>query len=55
MIANDITVALIAEAIRTYPLPPGTHPDERPRGVERWPGVTFDIDVDAAKVLLGML
>jgi hypothetical protein len=54
MITNEITVALIAEAIRTYSLPPGTDPDDRPRGVERWPGITFDMNMDAAKVLLGM-
>ncbi|KAH7080339.1 hypothetical protein BKA63DRAFT_242013 [Paraphoma chrysanthemicola] len=29
------------------------HPDDRSRGVERWPGVTFDMNINAAKVLLG--
>ncbi|KAF2034982.1 hypothetical protein EK21DRAFT_55359, partial [Setomelanomma holmii] len=52
MITNDITKALIDEAIRTYPLPPGTDPNDRPQGVGRWPGITFGMDTDAAKVLL---
>jgi hypothetical protein len=54
MITNDVTLALINEALRTYPLPPGTKPEDRPRGVEKWPGTTFEMHYDAAQVLLGM-
>ena len=51
MITNDITLALIAEALRTYPLGPG---EVRPQGVEKWPGTTFEARYDAAQALLGM-
>jgi hypothetical protein len=54
MITNDITNALITEALRTYPLPPGTKEEDRPQGVEKWPGTTFEMHYDAAQVLLGM-
>ena len=50
MITNDITLALIAEALRTYPLGPG---EVRPQGVEKWPGTTFEARYDAAQALLG--
>jgi hypothetical protein len=50
MITNEITLALIDEALKTYPLGPG---EERPRGVEKWPGTTFPMRYDAAQVLLG--
>jgi hypothetical protein len=53
MITNDVTLALIDEAIKTYPLLPGTKPEDRPRGVEKWPGTTFEMHYDAAQVLLG--
>jgi hypothetical protein len=53
MITNDVTLALINEAIRTYPLLPGTKPEDRPRSVEKWPGTTFEMYYDAAQVLLG--
>jgi hypothetical protein len=52
MITNDITLALINEALRTYPLGPG---EERPNGVQKWPGTTFPIRYDAAQALLGTL
>ena len=51
MITNEVTLALINEALRTYPLAPG---EERPRGVEKWPGTTFPMRYDAAQALLGM-
>lgn len=54
MITNDITNALIAEALRTYPLPPGMKEEDRTKGVEKWPGTTFEMHYDAAQVLLGM-
>lgn len=54
MITNAVTNALIAEALRAYPLPPGTKEEDRPRGVEKWPGTTFEMHYDAAQVLLGM-
>jgi hypothetical protein len=54
MITNEVTIALIDEALRTYPLPPGTDPRDRPRGVEKWPGTTFEMHYDAAQILLGM-
>ncbi|KAF2833145.1 hypothetical protein CC86DRAFT_461581 [Ophiobolus disseminans] len=50
MITNDITTALIAEAFRTYAFPPGK---ARPSGLERWSGTTFEMQYDAAQVLLG--
>lgn len=50
MITNEITLALIDEALRTYPLGPG---EVRPRGVEKWPGTTFPMRYDAAQTLLG--
>lgn len=50
MITNEITLALIAEALRTYPLGPG---EVRPQGVEKWPGITFEARYDAAQALLG--
>ncbi|KAH8727561.1 hypothetical protein GQ44DRAFT_648667 [Phaeosphaeriaceae sp. PMI808] len=53
MITNDITLALIDEALRTYPLPPGVHESQRPRGVQKWPGTTFEMHYDAAQALLG--
>ena len=50
MITNVITLALIDEALKTYPL----GPDEvRPRGVEKWPGTTFPMRYDVAQALLG--
>ena len=52
MITNEITLALINEALRTYPLGPG---EGRPRGVEKWPGTTFPMWYDAAQALLGVL
>jgi hypothetical protein len=55
MITNAITLALIAEALRTYPLPPGVDESQRPRSVEKWPGTTFEMHYDAAQVLLGIL
>jgi hypothetical protein len=54
MITNEVTQALIAEALRTYPLPPGVDPSQRPRGVEKWPGTSFEMHYDAAQALLGM-
>lgn len=51
MVTNEITLALIDEALRTYPLSAG---EERPRGVVKWPGTTFLIRYDAAQALLGM-
>jgi hypothetical protein len=53
MVTNDVTLSLIAEALRTYPLPPGMTEEQRPRGVEKWPGTTFEMHYDAAQVLLG--
>jgi hypothetical protein len=50
MITNEITLALIDEALKTYPLGPG---EERPRGVEKWPGTTIPMRYDAAQALLG--
>ncbi|KAF9693177.1 hypothetical protein EKO04_008813 [Ascochyta lentis] len=50
MITNDVTLALITEVLRTYPLSPG---EERPNGVLKWPGTTFQMRYDAAQVLLG--
>lgn len=52
MITNEITLALIDEALKTYPLGPG---EVRPRGVEKWPGTTFPMRYDAAQALLGKL
>lgn len=51
MVTNEITLALIDEALRTYPLSAG---EERPSGVVKWPGTTFLIRYDAAQALLGM-
>jgi hypothetical protein len=48
MITNDVTIALIAEALRTYPLPPGVTEAQRPKEVEKWPGTTFEMHYDAA-------
>jgi hypothetical protein len=53
MITNAVTLALIDEALRTYPLPPGTNPAQRPKGVEKWPGTAFEMHYDAAQALLG--
>lgn len=50
MITNEITLALIDEALRTYPLSPG---EQRPNGVQKWPGNTFPMRYDAAQALLG--
>ncbi|KAJ8112784.1 hypothetical protein OPT61_g4923 [Boeremia exigua] len=50
MITNEITLALIEHALKTYPLGPG---EVRPRGVEKWPGTTFPMRYDAAQALLG--
>lgn len=52
MITNEITLALIQEALRTYPLGPG---EVRPRDVGKWPGITFPTRYDAAQALLGKL
>ena len=51
MITNEITLALIDQALETYPLGPG---EQRPLGVEKWPGTTFPMRYDAAQALLGM-
>lgn len=50
MITNEITLALIDEALKTYPLGPG---EGRPNGVQKWPGTTFPMRYDAAQALLG--
>jgi len=51
MITNEITVALIHEAFRTYAFPPG---EQRPDGIQQWPGTTFEMHKpDAAQVILG--
>lgn len=50
MITNEITLTLIHEALRTYPLSPG---EQRPMGVEKWPGTTFPLRYDAAQALFG--
>ncbi|KAF1361444.1 hypothetical protein EJ07DRAFT_164491 [Lizonia empirigonia] len=50
MITNEITLALINEALRTYPLSPG---EQRPNGVQKWPGTVFPMRYDAAQALLG--
>lgn len=50
MITNEVTLALIDEALRAYPLGPG---EVRPKGVEKWPGTTFPLRYDAAQALLG--
>ncbi|KAJ4376870.1 hypothetical protein N0V86_006306 [Didymella sp. IMI 355093] len=50
MITNEITLALVDEALRSYPLGPG---EVRPRGVEKWPGNTFPVRYHAAQALLG--
>jgi hypothetical protein len=52
-IVNEVTLALIDRALKTYPLPPGV--TERPKEVQAWPGTTFEMEYDAAQVLLGML
>lgn len=53
MITNEITLALIDHALKTFPMPPGTPETSRPKGVDKWPGITFPIEYDAAHVLLG--
>ena len=50
MITNEITLALIDEALKTYPLGPG---EERPNGVQKWPGTTLLMRYNAAQALLG--
>jgi hypothetical protein len=55
MITNEVTLALIDEVLRTYPLAPGTDLAQRPRGVERWPGTAFEMHYDVAQALLGVL
>ncbi|KAF2125169.1 hypothetical protein P153DRAFT_300869 [Dothidotthia symphoricarpi CBS 119687] len=50
MITNEVTLELIDEALRTYPLAPG---ESRPLEVEKWPGTTFPVRFDAALALLG--
>lgn len=46
MITNEITLALIDEALKTFPLGPG---EGRPNGVQKWPGTTFPMRYDAAQ------
>lgn len=49
-IVNDITLRLIDEALKTYDVPDG---EMRITAVPEWPGITFDIETEACKALLG--
>ncbi|KAJ4993437.1 hypothetical protein SVAN01_00985 [Stagonosporopsis vannaccii] len=49
-VINDITLRLINAALESYVVPDG---EERITTVPEWPGITFDIETEACKALLG--
>lgn len=49
-VINDVTLRLIDTALESYDVPAD---EERPTAIPEWPGITFDIDTDAGKALLG--
>ena len=49
-IINDETLRLIDQALKTYEVPEGK---DRLDTLPAWPGLTFDIDTDQGKALLG--
>ena len=49
-IINEDTLSVIKQALETYEVPEG---QERLTALPAWPGVTFDIETDQGKALLG--